>query len=60
MRRLNVKVVVTLNTAETNLKLGDARKISGSVVPEHGGAVAVLIKRNGDLIAKKSVSLNSY
>jgi len=57
-RRVNVRVVVTLNTATTNLKLGKARTIAGAVSPLHGGAVTVVVKRNGSVISRKNVALN--
>ncbi len=59
-RRVNVRVVVSLDTAKKNLKLGRQRAVSGVVRPKHGGAVTVSIKRNGSLIARKKVSLNRH
>ncbi|MGB3684117.1 MAG: S8 family peptidase [Rubrobacteraceae bacterium] len=58
-RRVLVKVRVGLYTPSTKLKLGRARTVSGSVVPKHGGAVTVTIKRNGRVIARKKAALNS-
>ena len=57
--RVFVKAVVSLYTPSTNLKLGRARTVSGSVLPKHGGSVTVTIKRNGGIIARKKVALNS-
>lgn len=56
---VDVRVIASLYTLQTNLKLGRARTISGSVTPKHAGNVTVTIKRNGATIARKKASLNS-
>lgn len=58
-RRVNVKVRVSLSTATTNLKLGRSRTVSGSVGPAHAGSVKLTIKRNGALLATKTLTLAS-
>ena len=58
--RVNVRVRVTLSTYQSNLKLGRSRPIVGRVLPNHAGkAVRVVIKRNGAVIARRGVRLNS-
>lgn len=58
-RLVSVRVVVSLYTPSTNLKLGRARTVSGSVTPKHGSSVTVTIKRNGGVIARKKAALNA-
>jgi subtilisin family serine protease len=58
-RRVNVKVVVSLETATTNLELGGAQNISGSVSPAHTGSVKLIIERNGRRLTTKTVTLTS-
>jgi thermitase len=57
-KRVNVRVKVAINVSDKDLKLGRSRTISGAVSPSHTGSVKVVIKRNGEKIATKSVSLN--
>ena len=58
--RVNVRAVVTLSTYQSNLKLGRSRPIVGRVLPNHAGkAVRVVIKRNGAIISRRGVRLNS-
>lgn len=48
---------VTLNTAGTNLKLGNDRLVSGRLTPAHPGRpVKVTIKRNGQQVAVRNVA----
>ena len=54
-----MRSVVSLYTPSRDLKLGRARTISGSVTPKHKGNVTVTIKRNGKIIGRKRVALNS-
>jgi len=58
-RRVSVKVMVSLGTATTNLKLGKSRAVSGSVGPAHAGSVELTIKRNGALLTTKTLTLSS-
>ncbi len=57
-RRVSVKAQVSLSTATTNLKLGKSRAVSGSVAPAHAGSVKLTIKRNGALLATKTLTLS--
>ena len=57
--RVEVKVLVSLSTATTNLKLGKSRAVSGSVNPAHAGSVKLTIKRNGALLTTKTLTLSS-
>lgn len=59
--RINVKVRVSNNTPQKNLELGRKRAISGAVSPSHAGsAVRITIKRNGEVINRRTVALNQY
>ncbi len=59
IRRVNVQVAVSLATNAMNLKLGNARPVVGAVNPSHAGSsVTLTIKRNGSVIARRSVALN--
>lgn len=58
--RVNVRAFVNLNLYQENLKLGNRRGMSGRVLPSHAGkAVKIVIKRNGVVIARQGVRLNS-
>lgn len=57
-RRVNVRVKVGLNVAGTDLKLGRSRTVSGAMSPSHSGSVKLVIKRNGEKISTKSLSLS--
>ena len=58
--RVNVRAIVTLSTYQSNLKLGRSRPIAGRVLPNHASkTVRVVIKRNGTVVGRQSVRLNS-
>ncbi len=57
--RVNVRAVVSLNTATTDLKLGYSRTISGAVAPAHAGTVTLTIRRDGAVLATKTLTLSS-
>ena len=60
-QRIDVKVLATNNTPQKNLKLGNGRAISGAVAPRHAGStVRVTIKRNGEVINRRTVTLDRY
>ena len=58
VRRVNVKALVSLSTATSNLKLGKSRAVSGSVNPGHAGSIEVTIRRNGALLTTKTLTLS--
>jgi hypothetical protein len=55
--RVGVKVRVPIRLAGTDLTLGKSRAVAGSVLPEHEGSVRLVIKRNGNVIDRKTVTL---
>ena len=58
--RVNVRAFITLNLDQSNLQLGKRRGMAGIVLPNHpGDSVKVIIKRNGDIIKRENVTLNS-
>lgn len=60
-KRVSVRVRVANNTPQKNLKLGNRRAIAGAVSPSHAGsAVRITIKRNGEVINRRTVALHQY
>lgn len=60
-KRVSVRVRVTNNTPQKNLKLGNRRAIYGAIFPSHAGsAVKITIKCNGEVINRRTVALNQY
>lgn len=59
--RVSVRVRVSNGTSQKNLKLGRRRALSGAVSPSHAGsAVKITIKRNGEVINRRTVALDRY
>ncbi|MDP9444929.1 MAG: S8 family serine peptidase [Actinomycetota bacterium] len=56
--RVNVRVRVSLRMSTTDLALGGARVIRGSVAPGHGGTVRVVISRDGEVVARRDAQLD--
>ncbi|HEX2729193.1 MAG TPA: Ig-like domain repeat protein [Rubrobacteraceae bacterium] len=59
---IKVKVVIPLNVAATDLKLGQSRTIAGAVNPSNPaktGTVELTIKRNGATVLSKPLALSN-
>ncbi|BBL78748.1 hypothetical protein RxyAA322_06020 [Rubrobacter xylanophilus] len=58
VRWVKVRVRVTLRVKTGPLQLGSSRTVRGAVRPRHGGRVTVTIKRNGEVLVRRRISLN--
>ncbi len=58
IRRVDVKALVSQNTATTNLRLGEGRTIYGAVTPAYTGSVKLTIRRNGSVVSTKSLTFS--
>lgn len=56
---VKVRVRVPLRMSEKDLKLGDKRVFRGLVIPNHTSEVKVTIKRNGEVVKRKTVNLST-
>ena len=58
-KRVNVKAVVTNATSTKQIKVNQAKVISGQVRPSHTGTVKVTVKKGAKVVLRKNVRLNS-
>ena len=58
-KRVNVKAVVTNATQAKQIKVNQAKVISGQVRPSHTGTVKVTVKKGAKVVLRKNVRLNS-
>lgn len=59
IKPVDVRVLVSLSLSGTQLKVGESLTMSGRVSPDHqGDKVTLIIKRNGEEVARKSVALD--
>ncbi len=56
LKKVEVKVSVSLKVKTTDLKLGKSRTISGAVTPKHTGPVTISIERDGQPLETKTVN----
>lgn len=57
-RRVNVRVLVSLNIDSNRLRLGRSTVLTGTVNPAHTGSVKLVVERNGRHLTTKTVSLD--
>ncbi len=57
--QVKVKVSVTENLSASSITLGKSLTISGAVSPSQTGSVKLSIKRNGKLLATRSIALSN-
>jgi hypothetical protein len=57
-RRTHVRAATTAKSDRSNLKLGRGRALVGRVAPAHAGSVTVLVRRNGVVVARRTVTLS--
>ena len=57
-RRVNVRVLVSLNIDANRVRLGRSTVLTGTVNPAHTGSVKLAVERNGRYLTTKIVSLD--
>ena len=56
-KRVTVRALLSLSARTADLALGERRVVSGTLEPTHDGTVTVVVRRNGDLLLRKHLTL---